>query len=333
MTTEIQRRAFSIKFKRDSAFYACYPHPKFPTISITGGECALNCKHCNHRYLRHMISCLTPGVLFGTCSQLATNGSRGVLLSGGYNSRGYVPFEPFLDAIGRAKRETGLFFNLHTGLVPPSLARELGEAGVDMVSVDLIGADETIKHVLGIQRTTRDYERTLKVLAKSIPRVVPHVCIGLHGGEVKGEFRALEMAAAADIAALVFLVLIPTKGTAFEGVEAPAPAVVGKLIAEARLKFPEIPLTLGCMRPRSGERVETELQALRSGVDRIEVPSAGTIRAAERMGLKVKRLDACCAVPAKGAFISGTKQNLSSGWSDPITGKICVRARGRSRVC
>lgn len=304
MAIEIQRHAFSIKLKRDRTFYASYPHPRFPTISITGKACALNCKHCGRHYLRSMLPCPSPSVLYRTCSNLAANGARGVLLSGGYNREGYVPFEPFLDAIERIKRETGLFLNLHTGLTPPPLARELGKAGVDMASVDLIGADETIEYVLGLQRTTEDYERTLKTLSKSIPRVVPHICIGIHGGEVKGEFKALEMAATTNVAALVFLVLIPTPGTAFEDVEAPAPPVVGEFIAKARIKFPEIPLALGCMRPKSKGRIETELQALRSGIDRIEIPSAETIRTARKMGLEVRRLDACCAVPAEKPFLS-----------------------------
>ncbi len=105
------------------------------------------------------------------------------------------------------------------------------------------------------------------------------------------------MAAGIDIAALVFLVLIPTKGTAFEGVKALAPSVVGELIAEARLKFPEIPLTLGCMRPKAADRVELELQAISSGIDRMEIPSAKAIEAAQNTGLRVRKLDACCAVP------------------------------------
>ena len=297
MVAEIQRRAFSKKLKHDSTFWACYPHPRFPTLSITGDECVLNCKHCGRSYLRHMLSCPSPSVLFRTCSSLAANGARGVLLSGGYNEDGWVPLEGFIDTIADVKCETGLFFNVHTGLAPPSLAKELGRAGVDMVSVDLIGADETIKHVLGIQRTTRDYERMLKTLERSIPNVVPHICIGLHGGEVRGEFRALEMAADIDTAALVFLVLIPTKGTAFEGVKAPAPSVVGELIAEARIRFPEIPLTLGCMRPKAADRAEFELQAISSGIDRMEIPSAKAIEAAQHTGLRVRRLDACCAVP------------------------------------
>lgn len=307
MPTELERQAFSIKLQRDPTFWACYPHPRFPTISITGEGCAMDCKHCGRHYLQQMISCTTPKVLRETCAKLSSDGARGVLLSGGYNSEGYVPFEPFLDAIEQVKRETGLFLNVHTGLAPSSLARGLGRAGVDMASVDLIGADETIEQVLGIQRTTKDYKQTLKLLVKSIPRVVPHICIGLHGGEVRGESRALEIAADINIAAIVFLALIPTKGTVFESVQTPAPPVVGKLIAEARLKFPDVPLALGCMRPKSRGRVETELQALRFGVNRIEVPSAEAIRAAERMGLGVKKLNACCAVPAEGSFVSNMR--------------------------
>ena len=298
MTAEIQSRAFSMKLERDSAFLACYPHPKFPTLSITGDFCALRCKHCGRRYLRRMISCPTPEALRETCSELASNGARGVLLSGGYNSEGYVPFEPFLDAIERVKRETSLFLNLHTGLVPAWLARELGRAGVDMASVDVIGDDETIKLVLGLERTTRDYERALRDLSSAIPHVVPHICIGLHAGEIKGERKALELAAGINPRVLVMLVLVPTSGTEFEHVSGPSARAVGEIIAEARLRFPEAELALGCMRPRGPQRVEIELAALRAGVDRMEIPSEETIEAARGFGLHVRRLEACCAVPS-----------------------------------
>ena len=299
MATKIQHRAFSIKLKRGPTFFSCYPHPKFQTISITGDECALNCKHCNRRYLRHMLPCLTPDVLFTTCLNLASNGARGVLLSGGYNSEGYVPFEPFLDSIERVKRETGLFISAHTGLVPGWLAHELGRVGVDLADFDLIGDDETIKLVLGIDRTVEDYRRSLHVLKHSLPHIVPHICIGLHAGEIKGERAALEFAAEINPHALVLLVLVPTPGTGFEHITEPSPAEVGELIAEARLKFPMAMLALGCMRPRDAGRVELELQALRSGVDRMEVPSEQTIEAARKLGLRVLRLDACCSVPSE----------------------------------
>jgi len=244
-----------------------------------------------------MLPCSTPDILFTTCSRLAANGARGALISGGYNAKGYVPLEPFLEAIARIKRELGLFLNMHTGLIPHELSRELGRVGVDMVSVDLIGSDETIRMVLGIEKTTRDYERTLKELKQAVPHVVPHICIGLHKGRIEGEAKALEIAVKIQPAALVFLVLAPTAGTQFEKITPPSPSEVGRVIAAARLKFPEVTIALGCMRPRGDKRAEFELQALQSGVDRIEIPSEQTVEAARRLGLDVRRLEACCAVP------------------------------------
>jgi hypothetical protein len=249
-----------------------------------------------------MIPCPQPDVLFTTCLRFAENGARGVLISGGYNEEGWVPLDGFIDAIERVKRETGLFLNVHTGLVPPMLAKELGRVGVDMTSVDLIGSDETIELVLGIKKTTRDYERTLKELSQVVPRVVPHICVGLHEGKIKGEAKALEIAAKIRPAALVFLVLTPTSGTRFEKIFPPSPSEVGRVIADARLKFPNATLALGCMRPRGNKKTEFELQALRSGVDRIEIPSERTIEAARKLGRDVRRLEACCAVPWNGGY-------------------------------
>jgi hypothetical protein len=297
MLAEIQRDAFSIKLRHDPTFWACYPHPHFPTVSITGKGCAINCKHCGGRYLQQMLPCSTPDVLRKTCLELAENGARGVLLSGGYNEDGYVPFEPFIDEIGRVKRETGLFISAHTGLIPDWLARELGRVGVDLADFDLIGDDETIKLVLGIERTVEDYRRTFMELGRWLPRVVPHICIGLHAGELRGELTALEIAAGSNCSALVLLALVPTAGTRFEGVNPPAPETIGEVVARARLKLPKATLALGCMRPRGVERVKIELQALRSGIDRMELPDRRTAEAARAMGLEVKRLEACCAVP------------------------------------
>jgi uncharacterized radical SAM superfamily protein len=129
--------------------------------------------------------------------------------------------------------------------------------------------------------------------------VVPHICIGLHEGKIKGVAKALEIAAEIRPDALVFLVLTPTSGTQFEKVSPPSTFEVGRVIADARLKFPNATLALGCMRPRGDKKTEYELQALHSGVDRIEIPSRRTLEAARAMSLEVKRLEACCAVPTE----------------------------------
>ena len=281
---------------RRRKFYACYPNPRFPAISITGESCALSCKHCNHHYLHSMVPCPFPDLLFKTCAKLEENGARGVLLSGGYNSEGYVPFDPFLDEIEKIKRETDLFISAHTGLVPDRLAKELGRAGVDQADFDIIGEDDTIKSVLGLDRRVEDFGMAMNALDNALPHVAPHICIGLHGGELKGEHRALEMATKIDPSVLVLLVIIPTKGTAFEEVDSPPLERVEEMFKLARQTLPETEIALGCMRPRAG-REDLELAALRAGVSRIEIPSQSTIKAAEQMGLQVQKLEACCSVP------------------------------------
>ena len=300
-----QKKALAAKLGRDPNLYCCYPQPHFPTLSITGDHCAQQCKHCSRHYLRSMTPCVTPDDLVKRCSELASGGVRGLLLSGGYNSEGYVPFVPFLDAIVKVKRDTGLFISAHTGLVPNGLARELGRVGVDLADFDLIGDDETIRLVIGTDWVVADYRRALLALDKSLPHVVPHVCVGLHAGKLRGEIRALDMAAEVAPQVLVLLALIPTPGTAFAGVEPPSPADLAKIVAEARLKLPDSHIALGCMRPRGQRRAQMELAALRSGVDRMVMPMKGTIDEARNLGLAIRRLNACCSVPISWGVAHG----------------------------
>lgn len=290
-------QALSVKLKHRRELLACYPHPAFPTISITGSDCALNCKHCGRRYLKGMISCPTPASLYERCLDLSSKGAVGVLLSGGFNAEGYVPFEPFLDTIEKIKEQTGLFISAHTGLVPEWLAKEIGSAGVDLADFDLIGDDSTIKSVLGIEKTVDDYRSSLGFLVQHIPYVVPHICVGLHFGRLLGEFRALELASEIEPHLLVLLVLSPTSRTDFEKLAPPPINAFKKVAIKARLMFPNIDIALGCMRPRFQGRHELEFIALQSGVDRIELPSERTLEEARKMGMIVKKLYACCSVP------------------------------------
>ncbi len=285
------------KLKRSADFFACYPHPNFPTISITGDVCKLCCKHCGRHYLKGMVSCTTPESLRERCLALHAKGAKGVLLSGGYNEEGYVPFEPFLGAIAEVKKTTGMFISAHTGLVPDRLARRMGEAGIDLADFDLVGDDATIKLVLGIDKTVEQYRQSMMSLSRSLPYLVPHICVGLHEGGLRGEFRAIDMAAEFAPPLVVLLVLAPTPGTVFAGLSPPSPGDFEKVAVKARLSFPAAQLSLGCMRPRGTQRLETELAALRAGFDRIELPAERTIGAARAMGLRVRKLPACCAVP------------------------------------
>ncbi len=286
-----------MKAKDSGVIFACYPHPAFPTISITAGGCALSCKHCNRQYLKQMIPCPFPDLLYKTCLKFAEKGIKGVLLSGGYNKEGYVPYEDFIGAIESIKKETGIFISAHTGLIPDGLAKELGRAGVGLADFDLIGDDETIKSIIGIDKKASDYLKTMKSLKKSLPDVTPHICIGLQGGKLKGEFRAVEMAAEIDPSLLVFLTLIPTRGTPLERHSPPSVQDVEKVISFAKKKIPRAEFALGCMRSRDDGRGELERVAINAGVRRVVMPTRETIEWAEKSGFQVKKIDACCAAP------------------------------------
>ena len=55
----------------------------FPTVSVTGASCALNCKHCGGKVLETMHPALSPEELFDLCSRLKRVGAVGCLVSGG----------------------------------------------------------------------------------------------------------------------------------------------------------------------------------------------------------------------------------------------------------
>jgi hypothetical protein len=177
------------------------------------------------------------------------------------------------------------------------LAKELARAGVDLVDFDLVGDDETIRFTIGADKKTSDYLRAMKILKRFLPELVPHICIGLHGGELKGEFKALEMAAEINPRMLVILVLNPTRGTRFEKATPPSTWEAMRVINRAREELPRTRLALGCMRPKGWRREELESAAFHAGVSRIVTPSRRTLEVAEKSGFRIRTLDACCAVP------------------------------------
>jgi hypothetical protein len=80
-----------------------------------------------------------------------------------------------------------------------------------------------------------------------------------------------------------------------ENVEPPRPSAIAKVVTVAKLMFPDIPLVLGCMRPKGKHRVETDKMAIKAGVDAIAFPTEETIRFAENQGMRVVFSSQCCS--------------------------------------
>ena len=288
-------RVRDLNLGRELRFY--YPLPRFPNVSVTGSRCALRCKHCNGFYLRGMTGVETPSKLKEFCRKLEEGDALGLLVSGGSDARGRVPLDGFYDALAWVKEKTSLIVNVHSGLLDSRQAEEIASTGVDIVSVDVVGSDETVKRVYGLDAAVEDYRETLFALKEAgVHHVVPHICFGLDFGEIKGEAAALEITQGFDPELIVLLGLIPTPGTAMENVRPLSAKDMARAVAATRLICPDASVAVGCMRPR-GEKGPTEVLAIRAGADRLVLPARSTVEEAEKEGYEVRHLDGCCSVP------------------------------------
>jgi uncharacterized radical SAM superfamily protein len=268
---------------------------------MTGEACAYNCGHCGGHYLKGMADVSDPAALLELALKLEAGGGLGFLLSGGCAPGGSVDFSAHLDALAEVRTRTGLLVNAHTGLMDAGDAAALCDAGVDVVSVDVVGSGDVVRDVYGFEAGPDDYSATLKALAAAGDwSVVPHICLGLEGtggaaAASDGEMRALRLVADAPrVDALVVISFIPTVGTAMETRDPVAPAVLAEFIRRAKEAL-DVPVVLGCMRPRAGAREEERL-ALDAGADGVVLPSRDTLAYVRKMGWDVREHQGCCAL-------------------------------------
>ena len=99
----------------DTPFYKSSGAYGFPGISVTGGDCQLNCEHCRGRLLESMIPATTPQELYDVCMDIRGKGGDGCLISGGSLKDGSVPLIEFMPVIRRIKQELQLKIVMHTG--------------------------------------------------------------------------------------------------------------------------------------------------------------------------------------------------------------------------
>jgi uncharacterized radical SAM superfamily protein len=268
---------------------------QYPAISITGEKCEMMCEHCRGRLLQPMIKVTEPDDLVEKCRRLSERGSLGVLLSGGSNLEGRLPWEKFCEAIRKVKADTGLFISAHAGFPDAKTARALKEAGVDQALIDVMGDEDTARRVYHLDRFERVLE-SLEGISESGIQLVPHVVTGLFYGQVKSESSALEIIRPHRPSALVIVVLTPLKGTPMAHVSTPSPMEVARLIASARIMMPEVPISLGCERPRNNAGSALEKLAILAGANRMAVWSKEAIEEARNLGLRPRFQPTCCSL-------------------------------------
>lgn len=270
----------------------------FTSISLTGSECALACDHCNMSILHSMPSLPKyGGSLFDMVSELHERGTRGILISGGSDKKGRVPLLKHMKDIIRIRRELDMTIRVHPGVPDEETCAGLAEADIDGAMVDIIGDNDTIQDVYHLANTTiDDYDALLERLQRHGVPAIPHIILGLHWGQMRGEKIALDMIARHKHRLLVLVILMPLSDAPMANVTPPPVEDITEFFAYARNTLPQSPIMLGCARPIGTVKLLTDRAAIDAGFNGIAYPTEGIIHYAEERGLKPKLIDACCGV-------------------------------------
>lgn len=270
---------------------------RFAAISVTGNHCELRCGHCKGKLLESMIPAEDPETFIHVIERLRSQGALGILVSGGANQNGEVPLERFIPSI-RALKEKDPQFKVivHTGLIQREVAEGLKEAGIDQVLIDVIGDDDTICEVYHLNKRVEDYEETLRMLKEMGHRLAPHIIIGHHFGEIRGEWKALEMVTRIGVETIVLVIFKTLHPAGKNHIKIPKPEVTSRISAIARILNPTTPVRMGCIRPAHPWKAEMEKGFIDSGANTIAYPLQGTIDYAKGIGLKTKFIEMCCSL-------------------------------------
>jgi uncharacterized radical SAM superfamily protein len=270
---------------------------EFTSISVTGSACALSCEHCKTNVLHGMADLRQKGgSLFDLCADLALQGARGVLISGGSDKQGRVPLLQHIPDMIRVRRELGLALRVHTGLPDEETCAALGEVDVDSAMIDVIGHRDTIRDVYHLEADPEDYENSLMWLEQYKVPTIPHIILGLHFGKILGEENALEMILRHPPKILVLVVLMSLMDTPMMGVTPPPLEEIGAFFKKARKAFPSTPVMLGCARPMGNLKFEIDRLAVNAGLNGIAYPANGIVEYARQNGLRSQFINACCGV-------------------------------------
>jgi len=265
---------------------------KYPAVSITGNECALHCDHCQGKILSSMLQTSTPEGLVAQCMDLAAKGSHGVLISGGCDLSGRLPWDHFIPAVKEIKQRTDLFVSIHSGLLQEGEAIRLKQAGVDQALIDVIGDNDTFQKMYHVPFGVERIKETMGALQSAGLPMIPHIVCGMNYGYMKGEKQALEMIAGFSVEQLVIVSLMAIPGTPI--LCTPTAEAIADIIVHARIKLPSTRISLGCARRRGDVHLET--LAIDAGVNRMALPSDEAIARAKSYNLEIYYQKTCCSV-------------------------------------
>lgn len=254
------------------------------SVSLTGKACAFCCSHCNKRYLSGMEN----------ISDTIKKGKReysSFLISGGMNNKGYVDIDKHIEQLKKIK-SWGVKINAHTGMIPhDSLKQSI--PFINALSIDFVSDKKTIEEVYHTDWSVNDY---IKLIESSRHFLEPdiHVTIGLYGGEIKGELESIKILKDLNIKRVVFLVMIPTKGTKYENCKPTDIKELDKFFMQARDIMPNEEFISGCMHPRGEYAEMLDDIAIKYNFSKIVMAGRQIKNKALEKGIILKESRECC---------------------------------------
>lgn len=262
-------------------------------ISITGQHCQLNCSHCGGRLLRGMADGSSPQSFLAKCLTWADNNVPGILISGGADLDGQLPWHSFLPAIRQLNKETNLHLSVHTGLATPEIISDLKSAGIHLFMFDLV-PDNSVFH--DVFKQTEGCQRMLQMidaLKSCQASVAPHIILGL-SPDIQSNVKSLTMLQGLNIESIVVVQFMPLPGTPLAKQPTISRDETIRFIAHLRREFPTTEISLGCARDRRDFKLEQ--QAIETGINRIAIPSDETIQYIDQKKTTAIKYSQCCSI-------------------------------------
>jgi lipoyl synthase len=256
------------------------------TVSVTGSACALSCAHCARHYLGFME---TPEEVMAR----GVRRYRSALVSGGMNGGGWVPLEEHLEFL-KLLHSWHWRLNFHVGLMPES-SLSLIKGLATKISFDLVLDSKTIDEVYGLNAAGNDYIRVYESLKRDFS-VVPHITVGILGGQVRGELEIIDFLSDHKPDEVVFLIFRPTRGTLYGTRNPPAPHDVERVFRHARKILPDASFSLGCMRPRGKEGYVYERSAMECGFTTFVLPGREFRASLDTEHYAIEEIRECCVL-------------------------------------
>jgi uncharacterized radical SAM superfamily protein len=113
--------------------------------------------------------------------------------TGGCDEEGRLPWAKFIPALREVKMKTGLKVSIHSGFVDDETALRLKGAGVDQALIDIIGDDETYRHIYHLESGVERLIASLEALESARLPIVPHIVCGIFDGRIRAEMAAIDI--------------------------------------------------------------------------------------------------------------------------------------------